>query len=87
VGQTEAEEAIMAWVNTVELGDVQQVLLPGGQWHFVHPGSFHCSGETFRFDESVSGAGSGVGMGTERVYGPISSLLAIRSAAKDVDVK
>jgi hypothetical protein len=76
----------MAWVNTVELGDVQQVLLPGGQWHSVHPGSFHCSGETFRFDESVSGAGSGVGMGTEHVHGPISSLLAIRSGTKDVDL-
>lgn len=69
----------MAWVNTVDLGDVRQVLLPGGQWHSVHPGTFSCSGEFFRFDESVSGDGSEVGMGTERVHGPISSLLAVRS--------
>ena len=76
----------MAWVNTVDLGDVQQVLLPGGQWHSVDPGTFHCSGETFRFDESVGGGGSVAAVG-ERVHGPISSLLAIRSAAKGADVK
>jgi hypothetical protein len=77
----------MAWINTVELGVVQQVLLPGGQWHSVHPGSFYCSGETFRFDESVSGSGSAVGMGTERVHGPITSLLAIRSVIEDAGSK
>lgn len=69
----------MAWVNTVDLGDVRQVLLPGGHWHSVHPGSFSCSGESFRFDESVGGEESAVVVATERVHGPLTSLLAVRS--------